>query len=308
MVPGSRGIFIVGFERCATTSLASYLVAAGIPLLVPGVKEPYLFLFDEADGVVARSSGLTLDGSVVYALRPDALKRIIDTVADYRIIVCLRNQIERTVSAWACYHSALEPTDEALRNTYGDAETRRQLARDPLMPTHLRRASFGRYTHTTLLQAVCGVGESEADEAITLFTKQSFGERLLYETRWHRKHGKYPLLSVLVQSHYAYHLRALFSAVDPARVAVVTLTPEFVPALMRWLGVPYTGPLPHENRSRGNWLDAEEARQLCTAAMGAAFASESKEAMSLLNKTDCASFINMDVLANQWSTCHAPPV
>jgi hypothetical protein len=45
MVRGSRCVFIVGFERCMTTSLAAYLVDNGYcSLLVDGDKEPHAIL------------------------------------------------------------------------------------------------------------------------------------------------------------------------------------------------------------------------------------------------------------------------
>jgi hypothetical protein len=83
-VVGSRVVFIVGFERCMTTSLATYLVESGYcSLLVQGIKEPSLFSRDPALAralvereTKARPGTWLLDGSVNYVNSPAALQTI----------------------------------------------------------------------------------------------------------------------------------------------------------------------------------------------------------------------------------------
>lgn len=273
MVPGSRALFIVGFERCATTSLAQYLVDSGIPLLVPGVKEPYLFLFDEARAVIERTRGMALDASVVYIQRPDALRRIVDTVEDYRIVVCLRDPIARTVSAFNFYRAALTDPDRVIAMTYGDERTRARLAKDRAMPDHLRRLEFGRHAYTSILVDVAGVTEAEADAAIETFAGQTFGERLLYELREHQRSGRYPLMSVLLNSHYPFYLRQMFKIVDPRRVMM--FAPKDDSELAR--------------HNSADAPDSEQHRSLCRTMLGNSFAAESKELAALVSDFDIAT-------------------
>ncbi len=113
--------FIVGAARSGTTSLYKYL--EGIPsVYMSPVKEPsyfaepripekteYLKLFD--GGIHDRTGYLKLfedvkeevavgEASTNYLWRPEAAKRIHDTVPGSRIIMILRHPVERAFSQW----------------------------------------------------------------------------------------------------------------------------------------------------------------------------------------------------------------
>ena len=99
-----------------TTSLAIYVRSGyDCDLLVLGIKEPWIFSSDpaEADRILrhrrASSPGnrMFLDASTSYAPSPAALNAIVTDGLDYRVIVCLRNQFERTVSAYKYYRAIM---------------------------------------------------------------------------------------------------------------------------------------------------------------------------------------------------------
>ncbi len=99
-----------------TTSLATYLRSGyDCDLLVPGIKEPWIFSSDpaEADRIVRHRvasnprTGMFLDASTSYGPSPAALNAIVTEGLDYRIIVCLRNQFERVVSAYKYYRAIM---------------------------------------------------------------------------------------------------------------------------------------------------------------------------------------------------------
>jgi hypothetical protein len=107
-----RFVFIVGFERCMTTSLATYVRAVfDCDLLVHNVKEPHIFTSDPQEAMrilgarTAANPGtrLFLDASTSYLPSPDTLRAIAGAGIDYRVIVCLRDQFDRTLSAYKYY-------------------------------------------------------------------------------------------------------------------------------------------------------------------------------------------------------------
>lgn len=178
-VPGSRGLFIVGFERCMTTSLASYLTSAGFAEhLVPGVKEPGIFSADRARAkeIVARRSRQApgtwlLDASVEYVLSAEALDAIVDTFEDHRILVCLRDQLERTVSAFALYarlcasavaEDAIVTPPANLR--FGSLELRRAARSDFYAPSLLLDPILGRYVFTAIVAKLWSMQAGSEDQ------------------------------------------------------------------------------------------------------------------------------------------------
>ena len=104
-------VFIVGMERSFTTSLAQWLVDAGLcDGFVEGIKEPALFSSDPSRALErwererGRHDRWLLDASVAYVWSDAALDAIA-TLPDYRVVVCLRDQFERMVSAYRWYRA-----------------------------------------------------------------------------------------------------------------------------------------------------------------------------------------------------------
>lgn len=115
-----------------TTSLAGYLLAGhDCELLVSGIKEPWIFSNDRvaaahllAQRVAARpETRMFLDASTSYGSSSEALNAIVSTGIDYRIMVCLRNQFDRTVSAYKYYRALLTiPINEQFDSLRTESE------------------------------------------------------------------------------------------------------------------------------------------------------------------------------------------
>ncbi len=120
----TRFVFIIGFERCMTTSLANYLTDNRYcNMLVDGIKEPGIFYGhqDLANQIVSRrtkdgAGSLFLDASVSYVTYPPALRAIAQTCTQARIIVCLRAPFQRMLSAYRYYKALhVQPMGDAAR-------------------------------------------------------------------------------------------------------------------------------------------------------------------------------------------------
>ena len=288
MVPGSRCLFIVGFERCMTTSLATYLVDnLQCSLLVEGVKEPNAFLDLSAPTLVKQAVGWPLDASVVYIVKPEALRAIRATVEDYRIIVCMRDQVERTVSAFAYYKSSITHPDDSLNLVFGNAEVRGRLAQDSNAPLHLRQGPIGRYAYTAILTTLAGVSESEANNLIEEFAMQSFAQRVYWESKFFKKQSRFPPLSILLHSQYAYFLRQMLEILDPERIMLVTPNADLPIGRIigEWLGVPTSDSLlPRTNQSRLVSAEVAKARAFCASILGESFSDQTDEIAILANE------------------------
>ena len=193
MVRNSRVVFIIGFERCLTSSLAAHFVENGYcSLLVDGIKEPKIFSSDSSLAAAllrrktSRDAGWLLDASVNYVLNPKAHAAILSTVEDYRVIVCLRDQFERTVSAYKLYQSlftrftnSVPWNDWPFSVEFGDAAARLAAVDDPLALPRLRQAPRGQYVHTAITAFADGICDDIAalrrhDAATAAFATESF--------------------------------------------------------------------------------------------------------------------------------------
>ncbi len=135
-----------------TTSLASYLLANhGCDLLVRGIKEPWMFSNDrdEAARLLAHrvaacpQARMFLDASTSYGSSAEALQAIASAGIDYRIVVCLRNQFDRTVSAYKYYRALLtlriDEGIDALQSESGEPPLLAALGRAPRLANSFLR-------------------------------------------------------------------------------------------------------------------------------------------------------------------------
>jgi len=252
VVTGSRGILIVGFERCMTTSLSAYLTRAGFAdHLVEGLKEPGIFSadVDRADQIVAKRSNQLpgtwlLDASVDYALNANALRTIVDTFEDYRIFVCLRDQLERTISAYSLYKRSLAvPVTETTISAaaaglrFGTTEQRISARMDQVAPSFLLPPIAGRYVFTAMLAKLRRLHPddpevSRIDEEVERFAGTAFAARAMDELRRLKRDRQLPLLSILVFSYFNRWMRQIVSIADPRRIIVATMGNEAVQSIL----------------------------------------------------------------------------
>jgi hypothetical protein len=258
----SRVVFIVGFERCMTTSLARYLVDnEHCSLLVDGIKEPSVFASQPelATAIVARETSRRqgqwlLDASVDYVVNPKAMRHAADTVEDYRVIICLRNQLARTLSAFAFFKAVhTRPSNPSTLYAppgtlkFGDEALRSRAAQDPLAPAFFRRQPPGRYIFTAVSGSVRGLHDGDPlieamDAEVEVFAKATLPARIVEEHKHQRRTGDFPLISILLYSYFTYGLQLALSLFDPGRMLLLTLddarTEERIGAtLCKFLGI-----------------------------------------------------------------------
>jgi hypothetical protein len=148
--------FIVGAQRCGTTSLATALVAnPGVVLTEPRSPEPKVFLTPGAgahpDEYVARWYGhtgpqtrLRVEKSASYLESAVACEEIARAFPDARIVVLLRDPVDRAVSHWG-YSQANGVEDLPLADALDPAAEDRPWDRDRISVSPFRYLSRGRY-------------------------------------------------------------------------------------------------------------------------------------------------------------------
>lgn len=306
-IPGSRAVFIVGFERCMTTSLSQYLVDMGFgSLLVAGVKEPSIFATEpelarrRVERHTSNNPGAwLLDASVDYIFNSDALHAIARTVEDARFIVCLRNQFQRTRSAYAYYQTVhgqpVTPASLAAASLkFGDETVRQKAVDDPLAPTLLRRQPPGRYIHTAVVASIRGFDSidptelAKVDIAVEEFARSALSKRLIEEFRHWKRTGLFPPISVLLSSYFAYGVEKLLAARDATKVLLVTASDPGVRQRLAakfesFLGVRATRqtPFPHTNASKYYPIDTGELA-LAERLIGPSLVKDSWKVMDLV--------------------------
>jgi len=105
-------LFIIGGQRCGTTWLCNQLdLCPSVNLLKPVAPETKYFLNDEVShkeymNLFDNSSGnILLEKATTYIERPDAALKIKSLYPDAKIIICLRNPVERALSNYFFSHN-----------------------------------------------------------------------------------------------------------------------------------------------------------------------------------------------------------
>ena len=233
-------VFIVGMERCFTTSLAQWMIDSRIcDYFVDGIKEPSMFSSEPARALARweRERRATdrwlLDASVSNAGSDEAFDAI-HSIDDYRIVLSLRDQFERMVSAFRIYR-ALYGMDfhEAWNHPashwkLGNAATRERLKNDSLAPATLTPRAGARhiFTHVRLTEIPPREATAElardCERAVEAMQARRLPARVVYEWQHWERTGAFPVLSIVGSSYFAPVLARLLARVDPRRVMVVT--------------------------------------------------------------------------------------
>lgn len=226
-----KHVFITGMEKCGTTALSEWMVTNGLAEdRVPGDKEPFLYVNDDPHPLRPLTSDLPLlDASVGYAGNPAALGRMPEH--DTRLVLCLRNQFERTWSSYKMKKLILADT-EAVRNYWlsfrsgvegqRSYETRAAVA-EVMHATN--RKHYPRRSHGFIEQ----YGNKELEHIQT----HDFAARVEYELAFYLSRRTLPLFSVLAASLYYYPVRTLLDRYLPSDVSVISVNKLQDPALRR---------------------------------------------------------------------------
>lgn len=301
-------VFIVGMERCYTTSLAQWLVEAGLCAhLVEGIKESALFVSDPDAGVARwhrereRHDRWLLDASVANVWSDRALDAIA-SIPEARVVICLRNQLDRTVSGYRLARAVFcLPADQMLEHSsaalkFGDGRLRsRDWSRDPLAPKYLRTQMRCRRAYTLVRyseypgEVATAESIDACDREVERLAKQSLPVRVTFEwARW-RRTGAFPNPTILGHSYFAAALRRILARIRSDRIMVATLSD---PACRAELGERLPGflGLPPVSTELGRHMDSasmafevspedvERTRKL----VAAEFAKDTRGVLSLL--------------------------
>lgn len=214
-------LFISGMEKCGTTALAEWMVANGLAeYRVPGQKEPYLYANDEVHPVRLRTSDLPLlDASVGYACNPAAVRRMPEY--DTRIVLCLRNQFERTWSSYKMkklYCVEDERVKDYFRSYHSENNVKRkQSASDnPMEPMYvIPRKHSPRRSHAFV--------EKYVDKELAHIRSHDFLTRIEYELGFYLSRREFPFFSILLGSFYHHPLRNVLRKYQPSDVSVISV-------------------------------------------------------------------------------------
>ena len=119
-------IFIAGMEKTGTTALADWITKNFYAnFMVSGVKEPYTYAdpYFNISKIETKNNLNLLDASVGYSQNNDALERL--PKKNTQIIICLRNQFNRTWSSYKMQKIAISDNVNAdvLLNRYFNSDS-----------------------------------------------------------------------------------------------------------------------------------------------------------------------------------------
>jgi len=199
--------FILGMGKCGTSSLADWMVANKLAdYLIAGVKEPYIFAQSNLPCIPLNSEMPILDASPGYATNLDALGRIPEH--NSRLVLCLRNQFERT---WSAYK---------MKKLYVSGGSNVSKFIDKFPTAKGTRAYFkSSDVYDIILSTVKLHYPRKSTDYIdkyfdfewNQFSKQTFVERINYEIAFLLKRRMFPLISILNDSFYTFPIKNILS-------------------------------------------------------------------------------------------------
>lgn len=217
-----ESVFIAGMEKCGTTALSEWMVTNGLAEdRLPGEKEPFLYANDEPHPVRLRTSGLPLlDASVGYASNPWVVNRLPEY--DTRLVLCLRNQFERTWSAYKMLKIAGLDNEQvndyylSYQSGVGTGRNARGLEASRASLHGTIKKFFPRRSHHFI--------ERYGDQELEYIRTHDFAARIAYELAFYLSRRDFPFYSILSGSMFYYPLRNLLGKYQPADVSVISVS------------------------------------------------------------------------------------
>jgi hypothetical protein len=233
--------FILGFEKCGTTSLADFLVRSGYcSYMVPHQKEPRLFR--GAPGIMTKvmkqhaasaSDEIWLTASVENIWQLSGLFDICDHAGEYRALILIRNQFDRMVSAFRFYREVnCRPLDAELRASICErfdwGHSGSYFRNGEKLPRYLRKEPpLGHYFHSIFNNLDGEEKQLESlrtvfDQQVQAFLRRNLLAQINYETQHWMAQGSFPELTVVGPSYYATAVDRALSILDPSKVMIVS--------------------------------------------------------------------------------------
>jgi hypothetical protein len=204
-------LFILGFQKCGTTALADYFIKNDLALyLINGKKEPNIYMHSKPqekdfDG------RFYLDASVAYITNVNAINNLPEH--DTKLIICLRNQFERS---WSCFkmYKLWCDSDRSYEYLMTIPTMKHEFASDPItLILDLLKRHFP-------LKSMPFIKKHLQFE-IQMIQSQNFQQRVTYELSFFVRRGEFPFLSILIYSFYTKHLKYLLNKFTSKELTIV---------------------------------------------------------------------------------------
>ncbi|XLY86640.1 hypothetical protein ACK8QS_13810 [Ectopseudomonas mendocina] len=237
-------LFIVGMEKCGTTSLADWLVSNRIATyLVPGMKEPYAYASQHFLPPPVRPGEILLDASTGYALNPETLKRMPEH--NTKIILCVRNYFERCFSAYTFYRTTVrrDKTSVALLSSIPDHLELSRADKHTPPEDFLYEHFFKIYKIHAPVKSAAVIRNYYELQARNVL-EQSFAERVRYEIGFFLSRRQLPFFSVLSSSFLTHPLKNLLAKYRAEDIYLVSMSKLNDPARRKALVEELTGSAP----------------------------------------------------------------
>jgi len=194
-------LFILGFQKCGTTALADYFLKHNlVSYLVPNNKEPFIYAHSKPQSMFYERT-VYLDSSVGYIKNINAINNLPEH--NTKLIVCLRNQFERT---WSCFKGYKLSTHQFHSFSY--------LMSFPTMTENAalnpKQVFFDIIKLHYPLKSLPFI-EKYFDFEFNNIKNQTFRQRIQYELSFYLRRGEFPFLSILLNSFYSFSLKNLLN-------------------------------------------------------------------------------------------------
>ena len=217
-----RNIFIAGMEKCGTTALAEWMVTNGLAEdRVAGIKEPYLYANDMPHPPLRPGTGLPLlDASIGYAVDANVVRRLPEH--DTRLVLCLRNQFERTWSSYKMKKLIANGGSQSAQDYFSsfhragvDGTTEANINMVAQALHRIMKLYFPRRSHHIV--------ERYVNQELEHVRTHDFAARIEYELAFYLSRRTLPFVSVLGSSFYYRPVRNLLEKYQPADISVISV-------------------------------------------------------------------------------------
>ena len=211
-----KNIFILGAEKAGTTSLAQWMLDNQLAtLLVPGIKEPYIYSRSDFGSFgIPYHSLPTLDASVGYSTNISAIQRMPEHNTD--VFFCLRNAFERSWSAFKMYKiSSLNSDDNTLLNNRFTFELTNsgESVIDAINKIH--ELHFPAKSKNWI--------EGYLTEERNRIMQKNFSSWIEYELKFYITRGTWPFYSIIRNSLYYLQIKNILSKFRTDQINLISV-------------------------------------------------------------------------------------
>ncbi|BAQ59700.1 putative deacetylase sulfotransferase [Geminocystis sp. NIES-3708] len=190
LIKSSPDFLIIGVQRAGTTSLYKYLINHPQIIISHKLRETYYFdiddNYDKGFGwylghfpfLWNKRNKLTFEASPSYILSSKTMFRIREKLGKIKMILLLRNPVERAYSAWQMFHSYTNISNQKLRDRADNRSFSEAITQELNEPNQINKYPYNYLKRGRYYEQLCNYLEYFSLDELLILDFKEFAKNL----------------------------------------------------------------------------------------------------------------------------------